>query len=1113
MNLSDKPAALGIDPMALLHCRTGCCSCGKLTEGHRLRLFTGSGLSREHLSKAAGRKNQKILCKFCAQAKITRSSFTESQDHKEYTFSEYISADISVYLNCPSRLGYRYVLLFTCKGTKYIFPYGLKTRTEPDILSCIKDLCENVLPRFGQHRWKHYHADGAGELIGSSIKKYLTLRFGTHMTWSSTDTPELNSVSERKFRTLGEMTLAMLLRSGLSKHFWFDAYLAACHITLRLPTRTYKGWMSPFECCPGGSVPSLGRLRVWGCKAYVLTPKADRRKDWEEKAQTGVFIAYSDSKQGWTVWLPEYDKSVTSVHVLFDEQPPSRPEEYYKEIDSAKVIVDPEEKSISEFLYLINTYHVDEGFLYKTTRVIVRKGLIVGYRALITADKEMLEEQVSIHIADIKQMTAAYNDSSMTVGRDIGIIGQGLPREGIGQILPDHPRPAANGEQRAGVSAGTALHLNIVNEGQQADGSATAGPANIGVAREVERNARSTGTKGPPVTAAAARVVNNGASVEDKLPTTAKFRGAEHRRRVQRVLTNVGQLGQMNSIEQMSMFQALAEVNMMEVNAHPEQILYEPQGYKDSLASPQSQQWSDARMKEKASLHKRKVMALHRIPEGAKILKSRYIYKIKRDSQGKVKEFKARLVVLGCQQEKGVDVEQTFAPVVKGVTIRLIMALAFILNMLIHQIDISSAFCYANIEEDVYMKPPPEMKVEPGWCFKLFKSLYGLRASPRNWNRHLDKYIKSLHFTPSVLDPCLYYRWHDGKLALILVYVDDILIAHKDLSFICSIKDSFLSTFDMTDMGEMEHFLNIKITRTTNTLRMDQTTYAKKILAKFADYIGTSKKGKKYPFPADAQERLADTTPETAAQRLFASCFPYRSIVGALLYLSTYTRPDLAYPVGVLARFGNDPTYAACMLAIHVLIYLRGTVDQGIQFSGSEFDMHVFSDADWAGDIMTRRSTTGYVVFAGGGPIAWQSRLQTTVATSSMESEYMALYAGMQELVWLWGVMKELQLPLLEPTSFFLDSQSAEDLAMNPVFHKRSKHIAIKYHWVRQHVVGGIFGTARLVHVNTHEMSADIFTKALTGPAFVTHRDTTSGTKRSMSSVVESRQPKKGRKR
>jgi hypothetical protein len=227
----------------------------------------------------------------------------------------------------------------------------------------------------------------------------------------------------------------------------------------------------------------------------------------------------------------------------------------------------------------------------------------------------------------------------------------------------------------------------------------------------------------------------------------------------------------------------------------------------------------------------------------------------------------------------------------------------------------------------------------------------------------------------------------------------------------------------MTDMGETKYFLNIKIARTTNSLLMDQTTYAKKILAKFTDYLGT-KKPKKYPFPDDAMDQLASTPVLTAAQQLFVDNFPYRSIVGALLYLSTYTRPDLAYAVGVLTRFGNKPSYAACKLAVHVLLYLRGTVEMGIEFSGSEFDMHVFSDADWAGDIMTRRSTTGYVVFAGGGPIAWQSRLQTTVATSSMESEYMALYGGMQELVWLRGVSKELRLPILEPTRFFLDSQS-----------------------------------------------------------------------------------------
>ena len=234
------------------------------------------------------------------------------------------------------------------------------------------------------------------------------------------------------------------------------------------------------------------------------------------------------------------------------------------------------------------------------------------------------------------------------------------------------------------------------------------------------------------------------------------------------------------------------------------------------------------------------------------------------------------------QQEKGKDVEQTFAPVVKGVTIRLIMALAFIMNLMIHQIDISSAFCYADIEEEGSMKPPSEIKVKEGWCFKLMKSLYGLRSSPRAWNKHLDKNIKSLNFKPCVLDPCLYFRWHEGKLALILVYVDDILIAHHDLSFICSIKESFCSTFDMTDMGEMKYFLNIKITRTANSLLMDQTTYAKKILAKFTDYLGI-KKPKKYPFPDDAMDQLASTPVLTAAQQLFVDNFPYRSIVGALL--------------------------------------------------------------------------------------------------------------------------------------------------------------------------------------------------------------------------------------
>jgi len=201
-------------------------------------------------------------------------------------------------------------------------------------------------------------------------------------------------------------------------------------------------------------------------------------------------------------------------------------------------------------------------------------------------------------------------------------------------------------------------------------------------------------------------------------------------------------------------------------------------------------------------------------------------------------------------------------------------------------------------------------------------------------------------------------------------------------------------------------------------------------------------------------------------------------------------------------------------LVVYLWQYLRGTLGKGIEFSGSMFDMHVFTDSDWAGDVLTRRSTTGYVVFAAGGPIAWQSKLQTTVSTSSMQAEYQAMYAGMQELVWLRGVMAELGLPFCEPTPFFLDSQSAEDLALNPVFHKRSKHIVIKYHWVREHVdPDGDLRTAQLIHVRTGDQSADLYTKALTGPTFDAHRERNLGERRKPSSEVAEESQRKRRRR
>ena len=191
------------------------------------------------------------------------------------------------------------------------------------MLGWMRHRVENILPTYpGNHHLLHYHADGGPELIDQRLKTYLLKTFGTNVTWSSTDTLELNAISKRKFRTLGEMTLAMLVDSGLPKSFWWDAYVAAYEITLKMPTRTCRSWMSTMECVHGGKTPNLSRLRRWVCKAYALVSRADRCKDWEDNAMVGYFLGDSKTKAGCRILLG--DTTVTSVQVLFDESIPER---------------------------------------------------------------------------------------------------------------------------------------------------------------------------------------------------------------------------------------------------------------------------------------------------------------------------------------------------------------------------------------------------------------------------------------------------------------------------------------------------------------------------------------------------------------------------------------------------------------------------------------------------------------------------------------------------------------------------------------------------------------------------------------------------------------------
>jgi len=661
-NLSDK---MDVDELDLLHDRAGHFNNGALIEGHKRLLFTGSGLKAQHLR----RKVKRCLCSWCARAKITRVSFRPREEPRSTVFGEYIVADIAVYLNCPSMEGIKYVLQFTCVATKWFYSYGLVNRTGDDVLRCLVNFVEVQLIKFpGDHKVRRFHADGGKELIDQRVVQYIE-RSGGDVTYSSTATPELNGIAERKYRTSGEMALTMLIRSGLPKGFWWKAYVAARYVLLRLPTRTYKGYMTPLECVPGGSVPSLKRLRVWGCKAYMLVPGNSRRKDWEDKAWTGYFVGYSESKAGWTVYLPEQEKEETSVHVLFDEKIPSRPEEYFAEIDQLRVKVSPEERTLEEFGWLKDTYHMDSGLLYKTNRVVIRKGVIVAYRSLVTAGRSGVEDKVPIHVADVVEMT---HELLKKTGGDVTL------RESEEVATPrylvmmenskgtTHPASRPSGLVRCNSSTSSPAESEIksasrlqrvqdvrvsrsnneslmASTGEESSGqSHIINPCSGDACKDVARASGQYGGLAMFGVDSPACKRSYGVGETGAAPLTVPdllHRRSSGRLKPRKPL-NVSVLGEIHNVEE---FYSLPQTERHEIHHLGEALgvndLVVPRNKREVEMSNQRVNWVEALSTEIDNVDSRGTMDLVPEPQGTMILPSHMVYSVKKDHLGKPKRF------------------------------------------------------------------------------------------------------------------------------------------------------------------------------------------------------------------------------------------------------------------------------------------------------------------------------------------------------------------------------------------------------------------------------------------------------------------------------------------
>ena len=383
------------------------------------------------------------------------------------------------------------------------------------------------------------------------------------------------------------------------------------------------------------------------------------------------------------------------------------------------------------------------------------------------------------------------------------------------------------------------------------------------------------------------------------------------------------------------------------------------------------------------------------------------------------------------------------------------------------------------------MSQPDGFKV-PGhenWACKLSKSLYGLKQSPRQWYKRFDSFMINQKYTRSQFDHCVYFRkLQDGTFVYLLLYVDDMLIASKNKREIDRLKAQLSSEFEMKDLGEAKKILGMEIKRdkVKGTISLTQTQYLKKVLQRF----GINDKAKPVSTPLAPHFKLsALMSPSTECEREQMNHIPYANAVGALMYAMVCTRPDISHAVSMVSRYMHNPGKGHWQAVKWILRYIQGTVDIGLKF---EKDRNVgkhlvgYVDSDYAGDLDKRRSTTGYVFTIAGGPVSWRSTLQSTVALSTTEPEYMAVTEAFKEAIWLHGLVEDLGI-VQKQVEVFCDSQSAICLAKNQVYHGRTKHIDVRFHFIREIVDEG---NILLQKIRTADNPVDMLTKMVTGIKF-----------------------------
>ncbi len=494
--------------------------------------------------------------------------------------------------------------------------------------------------------------------------------------------------------------------------------------------------------------------------------------------------------------------------------------------------------------------------------------------------------------------------------------------------------------------------------------------------------------------------------------------------------------------------------------------MFVPRNIQEALENPD---WKLAVLEEMKALHKNATWEVVDLPQEKKIVGCKWVFTVKCKSDGSIERYKARLVAKGFTQTHGIDYQETFSPVAKMNSVRILLSLAVHHNWPLYQLDIKNAFLNGELEEEVFMELPPgfEEKYGVGKVCKLKKSLYGLKQSPRAWFERFGKAVKGHGYTQSQADDSMFYKHSkEGKVAVLIVYVDDIVLTGNDHTELTRIKKLLAKDFEVKDLGILKYFLGMEFARSKEGLVVSQRKYVLDLLEE-TGLLGC----KPAETPMESNLKLQ---PKSSGKHVDKE--RYQRLVGKLIYLS-HTRPDIAFAVSVVSQLMHSPGAEHFDAVNRILRYLKGTPGRGLLFRKNDnFQVEVYTDADWAGSVTDRRSTSGYCTFVGGNLVTWRSKKQSVVARSSAEAEFRAVALGICEILWIKKLLEELKMEIQLPMKVYCDNKSAILIAHNPVLHDRTKHVEIDKHFIKEKLDKGL---VCMPYIPTTEQVADILTKGL----------------------------------